>query len=79
MQQLLNEKENRFLEYMQGGQLPEDNEEALEFKTLAAQILRSFEQCDEMMNRQMNITYSEFMVFPLLSADFLFRGRVWGV
>ena len=75
LEQLLNEKEQRFFEYMQGGRLPEDNEEALQFQLLATQILKSFEDCCNAYN----VTYNEFMVLPTVGADYLLRGRVWSV
>ena len=75
LQQLLNEKEQRFFEYMQGGQLPDDNGEALQFQILAAQILKSFEDCCNLFN----LTFDEYMVLPAVGADDLFKGRVWSV
>lgn len=75
LHQLLNEKEQRFFEYMQGGQLPDDNGEALQFQILATQILKSFEDCCNFYN----VTYTEYMVLPTSGADYLLRGRVWSV
>ena len=75
LQQTLNEKEQRFFDYMQGGQLPDDNGEALQFQILEAQILNSFENCCNCYN----LTHTEYMVLPSLGADYLLKGRVWSI